>query len=148
MPTEYKEFGELVASLRLQAGLVQQSDLAKLFSTTQQTVCRWELGASRPRQGQIQSIAEALHADADALYRAAGYSTPAKPVVVSFDQAFPIDSLTAESLERFCLYFLSAIYPDAKVHRAGGQGHKQDGLDVGVRPVLPVVEKFAAIWFH
>lgn len=127
---KYKEFGELLASWRIKSGLAQQSDLANLLNTTQQTVSRWELGSSRPRQNQIPLIAKALRANVNDLLRAAGYSTDAKPVVVSFDQAFPIDSLTAESFERFCVYFLSGIYPDAKVHRAGGQGHKQDGLDV------------------
>lgn len=130
MSSTYKEFGELVATLRVKAGLTQQSDLAKLLSTSQQTVSRWELGVSRPRQTQIALIAKALSCNVNDLLRAAGYVVQSKPVVVSFDQAFPIDSLTAESFERFCVYLLSFLYPEAKVHRAGGPGHKQDGLDI------------------
>lgn len=130
MDNKYKEFGELIASLRIRAGLTQQSDLAKLLATTQQTVSRWELGTSRPKQSQIALIAKALSFNVNDLLSAAGYREQSKPAVASFDQAFPVDSLTAESFERFCLYFLSAIYPEAKVHRAGGQGHQQDGLDV------------------
>ncbi|HYW93086.1 MAG TPA: hypothetical protein VFA95_11625 [Gammaproteobacteria bacterium] len=49
---------------------------------------------------------------------------------VSFDQPFPIDSLSAEGFERFCDFFISSLHPTAKVHRFGGTGHKQDGLDV------------------
>ncbi len=49
---------------------------------------------------------------------------------VSFDQPFPIDSLSAEGFERFCDFFISVLHPTADVHRFGGTGHKQDGLDV------------------
>lgn len=49
---------------------------------------------------------------------------------VSFDQPFPIDSLSSDSFERFCDHFISALHPSADVHRFGGAGHKQDGLDI------------------
>jgi hypothetical protein len=55
-----------------------------------------------------------------------------KSAVTSFDQPFPIDALTPDSFERFCLYFLKRHYPGAKVHRLGGPGHAQDGLDIEV----------------
>jgi len=58
-----------------------------------------------------------------------------KTMTVSFDQPFPIDSLSAESFERFCDSFISAFHPSADVHRFGGTGHKQDGLDI--EAVLP-----------
>lgn len=47
-----------------------------------------------------------------------------------FDQPFPIDTLSHESFERFCDYFISLVHPDANVHRYGSSGHKQYGLDV------------------
>lgn len=47
-----------------------------------------------------------------------------------FDQPFPIDTLSPESFERFCDYFISLVHPDANVHRYGSSGHKQYGLDV------------------
>jgi len=56
-------------------------------------------------------------------------------MTVSFDQPFPIDSLSAEGFERFCDFFITALYPTADVHRFGGTGHKQDGLDI--KAVLP-----------
>jgi hypothetical protein len=49
---------------------------------------------------------------------------------VSFDQPFPIDSLSAEGFERFCDFFISSLHPTADVHRFGAAGHKQDGLDI------------------
>lgn len=124
----YKVFGELVASLRVKAGLAQQSDLAVLAQTTQQTISRWEAGGSRPRVKQMPLLASTLKADLDELLAAAGY-TP-QITVATFDQPFPIDALTPDSFERFCLYFLSNLHPTAQVHRVGGQGHTQDGLDV------------------
>jgi len=54
---------------------------------------------------------------------------------VSFDQPFPIDSLSAEGFERFCDFFISVLHPTADVHLFGGTGHKQDGLDI--EAVLP-----------
>ena len=127
-PIHYKEFGDLVIQLRLKAGLIQQSDLANLAKTSQQTVSRWESGVSRPRDKQMPLLASVLKADLDELLAAAGYT--ARTSVATFDQPFPIDALNPDSFERFCLYFLSEMYPTADVHRMGGQGHTQDGLDV------------------
>lgn len=53
-----------------------------------------------------------------------------KTTTVSFDQPFPIDSLSAEGFERFCDFFISILHPTADVHRFGGTGHRQDGLDI------------------
>lgn len=126
----YVNFGNLLMTLRQQAGIAQQSDLAFLMKTTQQTISRWELGISRPRAKQIPLLASILKADVDQLLTAAGYT--ANLTVATFDQPFPIDALTPESFERFCLYFLERRHPAAQVHRAGGSGHTQEGLDVEV----------------
>ncbi len=126
----YIAFGKALAALRQKAG-IQQADLAKLIQTTQQTVSRWELGRSRPRNGQIPIIAVALKADISELLDAAGYQ-PAKLTVSPFVQPFPVDALTFDSFERFCLYFLERLYKDkgATVHLAGGPGHTQKGIDI------------------
>jgi transcriptional regulator with XRE-family HTH domain len=129
-PYPYQAFGALLMQLRLKAGLAQQSDLAGLVQASQQTISRWESGASRPRDKQMPLLASALNADLTELLGAAGYTT--RTLVATFDQPFPIDALNPDSFERFCLYFLSEMYPTANVHRAGGQGHTQDGLDVDV----------------
>lgn len=126
----YKELGSFITQLRLKVGLSQQSDLAGLVKTSQQTVSRWESGASRPRDKQMPLLASVLKANLDELLAAAGYT--ARTPVATFDQPFPIDALPPDSFERFCLYFLSEMYPTAIVHRVGGQGHTQDGFDVDV----------------
>jgi len=114
--------------LRLKAGLAQQADFAGLVKTSQQTISRWESGASRPRDKQMPLLASVLKADLAELLAAAGYT--ARTPVATFDQPFPIDALNPDSFERFCFYFLQEMYPTAKVHRVGGQGHTQDGLDI------------------
>jgi transcriptional regulator with XRE-family HTH domain len=124
----YKTFGKLLSELRQKAGITSQADFAILVKSKQQTVSRWEAGQSRPRDKQMPLIAAVLNADVSELLGAAGFTH--KTAVVSFDQPFPIDALAPDSFERFCRHFLQAMYPDARVERAGGQGHTQDGLDV------------------
>ncbi|MGA2332460.1 MAG: helix-turn-helix transcriptional regulator [Syntrophales bacterium] len=129
--TPCRTFGTLLVKLRKQHGIAQQSDFAKMVKSTQQTVSRWELGLSRPRHKQILVLANALRVKPEELLTAAGYITP-KMAVATFDQPFPIDALNPDSFERFCLYFLSRKYPPADVHRIGGQGHTQGGVDIDV----------------
>jgi transcriptional regulator with XRE-family HTH domain len=127
----YRNFGHVLEQLRKQAGIAHQSDLAAMIRVTQQTVSRWEAGVSRPRGKQLPSLAKALGADVNELLSAAGYSKT--PVTISFDQPFPLEALSAESFERFCLQFLGDYYPGAQVHRAGKSGHTQYGIDINVR---------------
>ena len=124
----YEKFGKLLARLRLAAGIERQADFAKMLNATQQTVSRWEAGLSRPRENQIPQVASALGADAGELLEAAGYA--ATTVVASFDKPFPVDALSPESFERFCVYLLQRMHPDATINHAGGRGHTQDGTDV------------------
>jgi transcriptional regulator with XRE-family HTH domain len=121
-------FGKLLIELRQKAGIASQTELAGLVKSTQQTVSRWEAGQSRPRDKQIPLIAAVLNAEVSELLSAAGFTR--KTALVSFDQPFPIDALSPDSFERFCRHFLQAMFPEARVERAGGQGHTQDGLDV------------------
>lgn len=129
-PAKYEKFGRLLVRLRLAARIERQADLADMLKATQQTVSRWEAGLSRPRENQITQIASALGVAPEQLVEAAGYSVPT--VVASFDKPFPVDALTPDSFERLCAHLLQRMYPDAQVHRAGGQGHTQDGTDVMV----------------
>lgn len=124
----YLAFGKLLAELRQKAGIASQAEFAALVKSSQQTVSRWEAGLSRPRDGQMPLIAAVLKADVADLLEAAGFTR--RMAVVSFDQPFPVDGLTPDSFERFCRHFLQAMYPEACVEHAGGQGHTQDGLDV------------------
>lgn len=126
----YAAFGTLLAARRVEAGIQHQSGLATLLGARQQTVSRWELGQSRPRFSQIGALAKAINVDPQELAAAAGYA-PA-PAVTSYDQPFPLEGLSPEAFERFCLYLVSALYPEGAAHRAGGQGHTQEGIDIDV----------------
>jgi transcriptional regulator with XRE-family HTH domain len=124
----HEALGRLLVELRQKVGITSQAEFAALVKSTQQTVSRWEAGQSRPRDKQIPLIAAVLKAEVSELLAAAGFTR--KTAVVSFDQPFPVDALSPDSFERFCRHFLQAMYPKARVERAGGQGHTQDGLDI------------------
>ena len=126
----YAELGALISELRQTAGIAQQSQLAELIKTSQQTVSRWEAGSSRPRANQIPLLARVLGTTAKKLLAAAGYAP--KTTVASFDKPFPVDGLGPESFERFSQSLLEYLYPDAVVHAVGGQGHTQEGADIDV----------------
>lgn len=130
----HSSLGHLIAQGRKAAGL-QQIDLASTFGTTQQTVSRWESGASRPPHRQIHKLAQVIRVSEEILLEAAGY--PAAPAAASsvtigsLDQAFPVDALSPESFERFVDYLLHRLYPDAReVRRVGKSGHAQGGIDI------------------
>jgi transcriptional regulator with XRE-family HTH domain len=126
----YVELGALLSVLRQKAGIAQQSQLAELIKTSQQTVSRWEAGSSRPRASQIPLLARVLRIKAKELFATAGYAP--KTTVASFDKPFPVDGLSPESFERFSQSALEYLYPDAAVHAVGGQGHTQQGADIDV----------------
>ncbi|QUS59156.1 helix-turn-helix domain-containing protein [Pseudovibrio brasiliensis] len=127
---KYPELGKFIAEHRIAAGIKHQVDLANHVKVKQQTVSRWEKGSSRPQRKQLAIIAEIIKCDENELKMLAGYGADRGAVVISFDEPFPIDSLNPDKFERFSLFFLEKLHPTADVHRAGGQGHKQDGLDV------------------
>src|ERR1700722_6529045 len=127
----YSDFGALVARLRIEAGITQQADLAKMIGTTQQTVSRWELGVSRPRPRQMPDLANALDCDLQLLLHAAGHVP--ESTSATFAKPFPLAALSAETFECFCHDVLSVLYPKSEVHRVGGAGHTQDGADIEVR---------------
>lgn len=131
--TPYHQLGSRIQELRLARGLNSQGELAALLKTVkQQSISRWEKGASRPRQGDLELLAMAIEADLNELKVLAGYSS--RPIAnTSFDQPFPIDLLPPDIFERFCHHFLYLLHPTAKsVHRFGATGHKQDGIDLEV----------------
>ncbi|MFB9159175.1 helix-turn-helix domain-containing protein [Chromobacterium violaceum] len=124
------DFGRRLAELRVQAGMETQKELAIAMGVRQQTVSRWEAGTSRPRAKDMHQLAHVLSVRREDLDDATQLKEDSPTTVVSFDQPFPIDSLSAEGFERFCDFFISALHPTANVHRFGGTGHKQDGLDI------------------
>jgi transcriptional regulator with XRE-family HTH domain len=128
MSTTYSKFGSFVSRTRLTQGIATQGDLAKLIGTSQQSVSRWEAGTSRPSLKQLPKIASVLGVNEADLRVAAGYDE--KAAIVSFDKPFPVEGLSPEAFERFAADLLQSLYPESKIHRAGGQGHKQYGTDV------------------
>ncbi len=137
---KYADFGAKLRQLRLGAGIAQQSELADMLKTTQQTVSRWEAGQSRPRRKVVAELAAMLKTDVGTLLELAGYEDKAESEsqqtnigeAHSFATAFPLEALTPENFERFIHYVLAQCYPTADVHRAGASGHKQDGIDISV----------------
>lgn len=129
----YKPFGQRLAQLRVDAGLLQQADLAAAMSTSQQTISRWEQGLTRPTAKQVHTLATLLGASVNELLVLAGH-LPSEIPVVSHLQPFPVWALTPEGFEIFICDFLSARYAgtSAKVHQIGSRGHKQDGTDIEV----------------
>lgn len=128
--TAANDFGQRLQQLRIQAGIGTQNELAIAMGVRQQTVSRWEAGTSRPRAKDMLRLALALSVPPENLINPGSHRKDEQTVVVSFDQPFPIDSLSAEGFERFCDFLISALHPTADVHRFGGTGHKQDGLDI------------------
>lgn len=129
---EYVELGALICRLRARAGIGKQADLARRLGVAQQTVSRWEQGLSRPRANDLPRLATLLDVGQDELFAAAGYAPDA--TTATFDQPFPLNALSPDSFERFCAYFLERLYREqgGRVHRAGGKGHRQEGIDIAV----------------
>ncbi len=130
----FDALGVLISEQRALAGIGTQTELAAAVGATQQTVSRWEKGESRPRERELPRLADVLKVKVERLVDAAGYGKPSQ-VVTSVDRPFPLNGLTPDSFERFCFYLVGHIYAgkDAKVHRAGGSGHTQDGIDLSAR---------------
>ncbi len=131
----YPAFATMVAALRQKAGYAQQADLAKRLGIAQQSISRWENGTSRPRANSMPRLANALGTDdVDGLLKAAGYMpTPSDSYVSAALMPFPVEALSADAFERFSHHLLTCLYRGAAVHRFGGQGHTQDGIDLEVR---------------
>jgi transcriptional regulator with XRE-family HTH domain len=133
MKNEYphKDFGALITQLRIEAGFEQQSDLAALMKTTQQTVSRWEKGESCPSIEKLQTLASVLNVPLNELLILTGRTAFPEPVV-TYVKTFPIWALSPDQLETFTADFLTALYPAARVNKVGSQGHTQEGTDVEV----------------
>ena len=109
--------------------------MAKRLGVSQQTVSRWESGASRPRRPSLAKLADLLGgADRDGFLRRigggrvaeSGQVRPVLPLVARL----PVASLTSEDFERFCRDFIGMRHRGAEVYRYGGPGEAQDGIDL------------------
>lgn len=136
MPAPYPAFGKLLARLRVAAGFTKQQELANALGVTQQSVSRWERGLARPRSTDIAVLERLVRAKDNELLAAAGYQ--AAPVdarsetATSHDRPLPLSALPPETFESFCAALLHRMYQPhgGTVHRYGGTGHKQHGIDI------------------
>src|ERR1035438_4770999 len=86
------QFSQLVEGARTRLAL-SQGALAGLLGVSQQTVSRWEQGASRPRARLIPKLADVLNLDAAEL-AAAGGTAAAGPTSGLADDPKPRRPLT------------------------------------------------------
>ena len=128
------QFGWLLLEAREESGLTQ-ADVAKRLGVSQQTVSRWESGASRPRRPSLAKLADLLGGvDRDGFLRRVGGGRVAEPGQVRpvrpLVARLPVASLTSEDFERFCRDFIGMRHRGADVYRYGGPGEAQDGIDL------------------
>ena len=143
----YKAFGDLLARRRVEVGFAKQQELATAMGVKQQSVSRWEKGLGRPRATEMPKLEKLVGAKPGELLAAAGFATApttataatAKAEVVdtgtSFDRALPLSALTPETFESLCTALLARLYRTLRgdVHRYGGPGSDQHGIDIVAR---------------
>nr|WP_018915373.1 helix-turn-helix domain-containing protein [Thiomonas sp. FB-6] len=137
----YRAFGELLTQRRIEAGFTKQQELAAALGIKQQSVSRWERGLGRPRMSEMPALEKLVKAQPNELLTAAGFAQAptAKPTVAtaatSFDRALPLSALSPETFESFCTALLDRLYrtQHGDVHRYGGAGSKQHGIDIVAR---------------
>lgn len=129
--------GERILEERRRQGW-EQAELAQRLSTPvgQQTVSRWERGASRPRRAVVVELAALFGIDATDLLAAAGYTEltdhpgevqkPVRPHLT----LLPVSELAPDKFEELVADVARELRPDTFVSRFGSQGHKQYGVDI------------------
>lgn len=102
--------------LRKARGL-SQSDLAKIIGVSQQTIDRWEKGASAPSPENLSKLEQLFYLQQPS-------KLGVRPLV-----DLPVGILSYDQFEQFvCALLQSQGHPKAHVY--GGQGHKQNGIDI------------------
>ena len=131
-----ESLGDLVRAARERLGM-DQAELGRRLKVGQQTVSRWERGTSRPRLAMLPDLAEALEVPLDDLRAAAGrldrvsgVATEAQASGPFYVRALPFQDLSWERFEDACADILQHMYPGSHVSRFGGQGERQDGIDL------------------
>ena len=130
------DFSKLLRRRRQEAHLTQ-AELAQRVGVKQQSVARWERGASTPTRDTLTSIAGAFGEPDEDWVRIVGRDAASDlprlslPVRPRMDR-LPLGELTPSEFERFTSYLLDVCYPGMRVTRVGGQGHAQHGADIHV----------------
>lgn len=130
--------GSAIRSARERRGWLQGA-LAKQLGVGQQTVSRWEKGLSRPEPSAIPALASFLSDHTLEEWSALAGHVRNRPQRLSAAAALPallpslpFDMLPHERFEDFCRDMLAARHREARVNRFGGQGDRQDGIDIEV----------------
>lgn len=131
--SKWDAFGKEVIAGRERRGWLQ-ADLAKRLEVGQQTISRWEIGASRPRLSMLATLAKILPDHSYEDWRAlAGYTPPTLTAVnPPLLPELPLYSLHEDRFEDFCRDVFAKKYPEASVNRVGGKGDTQHGIDIEV----------------
>lgn len=137
-PKRWVALGAAVRSAREERGWLQGT-LAKQLGVGQQTVSRWEKGVSRPEPSALPGLASVFpdHSIEEWKILAGHVQKPSQrraPATVSpaLLPSLPFAMLPHERFEDFCRDMLAARHPEAQVNRFGGQGDRQDGIDIEV----------------
>lgn len=125
--------GATIQAARKRLGL-NQAALAQRLGVKQQTVSRWERDLAWPPREMTARLAETLEIDEDSLVPAVSQPpTPASTVrrpVRPRSTTLPLEHLPAETFEDFSADVVRLLFPHEEVHRYGGPGHKQLGVDI------------------
>ncbi|WP_410676908.1 helix-turn-helix domain-containing protein [Amycolatopsis sp. cmx-4-68] len=130
-----ESFGESVRRAR-SARRWTQRDLAKRLGIGQQAVSSWERDTSSPPPAMASQVAKLLHLDVDTPEERLGAHRPdaaaaaVKSPVRPQSPSLPLQELAPDVFEHFSADLAHALHPSSQVHRYGGQGHTQDGIDV------------------
>lgn len=132
------EIGDIIKAERKKRGW-DQAALARQLGgeVRQQAISGWERGNSRPKREMIARLAELFEVEAEELLEAAGYLTPTvnnpenamlpvRPRVTTL----PLAEIPFDRFEQFSTDLARLLHPDCQVHRYGGVGHKQYGVDI------------------
>ena len=128
--------GRRIRDERKQRGWNQDELARRIGDVGQQAVSRWERGLSRPTQGNLKRLTALLEFRDDELLETAD-ATLATAEIVSVTQpvrphlpVLPVAELSPETFEDFVADIAKQQYPTTAVSRFGGQGDKQEGVDV------------------
>ncbi len=132
------KIGNIIKAERKKRGWDQTALAQRLGGEVrQQAVSGWERGKSRPKREVVARLAELFDVEAEELLQAAGYLTPTvdkrenvMPPVRPRVTTLPLAELPFDRFEQFSADLARQLHPDCKVHRYGGVGHEQYGVDI------------------
>jgi transcriptional regulator with XRE-family HTH domain len=132
------EIGNIIKAERKKRGWDQAALAQRLGGEVrQQAISGWERGNSRPKREMVARLAELFEVEAEGLLKASGYLSPTanypentmlpvRPRVTTL----PLAEIPFDRFEQFSTDLVRMLHSDCQVHRYGGVGHKQYGVDI------------------